>query len=239
MKGLALLFLLLLSALSVAGQPAQRCLAIVASPSNVDAGALLVFTATVANIPESQILNYKWKISAGTITSGEGTSTITVDTAGLGGQNITATVEAVGAQGSCSSSPDTVRINPLIICRMKFDEYGDISFEDEKARLDNFAIQIANTPSSKGALIAYAGNPTYQGEAADRLRRAKHYLVKVRGMPSERIVTVYAGYKNDLTVELRILMPDEMLPEPSPTVKPEDVKFTKRRPSTNKRARSQ
>jgi len=31
-----------------------------------------------------------------------------------------------------------------------FDEYGNIKFNDEKARLDNFAVQLQNAPGSQG-----------------------------------------------------------------------------------------
>ena len=34
---------------------------------------------------------------------------------------------------------------------MKFDEYGNIRFNDEKARLDNYAIQLQNEPGSHAA----------------------------------------------------------------------------------------
>ena len=33
---------------------------------------------------------------------------------------------------------------------MKFDEYGNIKFNDEKARLDNYAIQLQNEPGAQG-----------------------------------------------------------------------------------------
>jgi hypothetical protein len=34
-----------------------------------------------------------------------------------------------------------------------FDEFGDISCEDEMARLDSFAIQLQNEPSAKGLIV--------------------------------------------------------------------------------------
>ncbi len=33
---------------------------------------------------------------------------------------------------------------------VKFDEYGNIKFNDEKARLDNYAIQLQNQPGVSG-----------------------------------------------------------------------------------------
>ncbi len=54
-------------------------------------------------VPSGATWTYNWSVSAGTITSGQGTSTITVDTTGLGGQSVTATVSIGGADPSCTA----------------------------------------------------------------------------------------------------------------------------------------
>jgi hypothetical protein len=56
---------------------------------NLHAGARLPFLATILGDYDS----VRWTISAGTIVSGQDTREITVDTAGLDGREITATVE--------------------------------------------------------------------------------------------------------------------------------------------------
>jgi hypothetical protein len=45
--------------------------------------------------------SYHWTVSPGTITSGQGTPSITINTNGLAGQNVTATVEIGGAPPEC------------------------------------------------------------------------------------------------------------------------------------------
>lgn len=70
----------------------------VSCPLDVAPGAPLTFTAT----PGDSGLNYNWSLSAGTISSGKGTSSITLDTAELIGQFVTATVEIGGLDPSCS-----------------------------------------------------------------------------------------------------------------------------------------
>ena len=102
----------------------------------------------------------------------------------------------------------------------KFDEYSDLSFEDEKARLDNFAIHLQkDEPDFKGYIIVYAGQGTRSGEAQARAKRAKDYLVKVRGIEAARIVTIDGGCREHLEVELYAL-PSSMSPptsNPSPS----------------------
>jgi hypothetical protein len=45
------------------------------------------------------------------------------------------------------------------------DRYGHISWENEKARLDNFAIQLMNQPNTIGYLYVQAGSVSCKGEA--------------------------------------------------------------------------
>jgi hypothetical protein len=85
---------------------------------------------------------------------------------------------------------------------VKFDEYGDIKFNDEKARLDNFAIQLQNQTGSQGYIIAYG---TCEGQGQQRADRAKNYLVNTRGIEAGRITAVDGGCRADLTVQLWIV----------------------------------
>jgi hypothetical protein len=85
---------------------------------------------------------------------------------------------------------------------LKFDEYGNIKFNDEKARLDNYAIQLQNQPGAQGYILAYG---SCAGEAEARAQRAKDYLVNTRGIDAGRLVTVDGGCRSDLSVELWIV----------------------------------
>jgi hypothetical protein len=176
----------------------------VSCPDAVDIGQPITFSASITGGATNVTATYNWSVSAGTISGGQGTSTITVDTAGLGGQTVTATLEvsgyppACGRTASCSTQVRTPpEVNPT-----KFDEYGNIRFNDEKARLDNYAIQLQNTPGSEGYIIAYG---TCAGEGQARADRAKNYLVNTRGIEAGRIVTIDGGCRSDLTVELWIV----------------------------------
>lgn len=76
----------------------------VSCPDTVKAGEDLKFTAAVNGGASGVTPTYNWSVSAGSIKSGQGTSTIVVDTADTGGQTITATVDVGGFARECSTS---------------------------------------------------------------------------------------------------------------------------------------
>lgn len=121
----------------------------------------------------------KWQISAGTITMGQGTTEITVDSTGLDGREVIATAELSGVSLGCNTSASkTTQVEPRgIICARPFDEYGDLKFEDEKSRLDNFAIDLTHQTLSTGYILMSAGRRTFENEATERLARAKSHQV--------------------------------------------------------------
>jgi hypothetical protein len=173
----------------------------VSCPSDVEQGAPITFTASVVGGTGSP--TYNWSVSAGTITSGQGTSTITVDTAGIGGQTVTATVDIGGLDPACARTAScSTGVKPPPPEPIKFDEYGNIRFNDEKARLDNFAIQLQNRPDAQGYYIVYG---TCAGEGQARADRAKNYLVNNRGIEASRIVVVDGGCRADFAVQLWIV----------------------------------
>jgi len=204
----------------------------VSCPSDAYQGAPITFTASVSSDASA---TYNWSVSAGAITSGQGTSSISVDSAGLGGQSITATLELGGLDLACSrtgSCSTSVMAAPFGGTRL-FDRYGHLSFEDEKVRLDNFAMGLQADPSVGAAILAYG---TCAGEAVTRTARAKNYLVSTRGVEGARINISDAGCREEPAVELWLVPQGTGGPSPtndgviSPC--PECKKSGPRRPST-------
>jgi hypothetical protein len=87
----------------------------------------------------------------------------------------------------------------------KFDEWHDLPFTDEKARLDNVAIQWHNEPSSIVYLVVYAGRVACVAEANARGTRAKNYLVRQRRVKPASVVVVDGGYKESVVTEIWFL----------------------------------
>ncbi len=82
------------------------------------------------------------------------------------------------------------------------DRYGNISWEDEKARLDNFAIRLMNEPNLIGYFYVRAGKQSCRGEAQARAVRAKNYMVKVRHSDWSRIIWRDIGFGDGFEVSI-------------------------------------
>lgn len=215
---------------TVVSRAAQQCPAIkVSCPDSIRPGEEVTFNAEVDTAASDIKNTFKWEVSAGTITGGQGTRSLKIDSTGLGGgQTITATVEVGGLPATCERKTScSVSVVQVIGCGL--DEYGDIPFEDEKARLDNLAIELQNDPTAEGYLICYGGRVGYEGEAQSRCDRAKDYISKTRDIEASRVVTVDGGFRESLTVRLIVVPSGATPPAPSPTVDPRDVTILKRK----------
>lgn len=214
---------------------AQKCptVWISSSTNEITDGQPLVLTARLTGLSTTAQPEFHWKVSAGSIVLGQGTSQVTVETAGLAGQ-IVMTRVSIGGIATCSieaSHSFSIPPNPPIGEPFDFG-YGRISFEDEKARLDNFAIQLQNEPGARGYIYGYAGRDSRKGETAKRLRRAKNYLVGIRRMKPARIVTIDGGHREDFTVILIIVPSGAVAPLARPTLSPSEVEGSKPRPKS-------
>jgi hypothetical protein len=110
----------------------------------------------------------------------------------------------------------------------KFDEYNDITFSEEKKRLDDFALQLNRyEPDTQGYIIFYGGLRARIGEAKTRAQRARNYLVNTHGLKAARIITIEGGYREEFTIELWIRPSGFGVPIATPTVQPRNVKIIK------------
>lgn len=197
--------------------PATKCPSItVDCPTLIpQAGQPFTITANVADADPSLNLTYNWSVSAGIITGGQGTSTITLDTTGTTGQTITALLEITGLDSTCVNTASCTHISDPAPVSRRFDKFGDLAFADEKKRLDYFAEQLQNEPGSMASIIVYGKqNAPRAGEAQARADRAKEYLVNKRSIAAERITTIDGGTRSRLIVELWITPQGALPPQP-------------------------
>jgi hypothetical protein len=172
---------------------------VVSCPPNVVLGEPVTFTSTVTGGSSTTTPIYNWTVSAGTITEGQGTPTIRVDTTGLAGQTLTATLSMDGYGLECSASCP-IQFPVPVECE-RFDEYPNISRNDEKARLDNYGIKLAD-PTLVAYVIVYPGQGGRPGDVQRHITRIVEYLENSRGINSQRILTLIGPARSELTVEL-------------------------------------
>lgn len=174
----------------------------ISCPTNIAIDQPITFTSRyTGGVPANVTPVYNWTVSAGTIIEGQGTSTIKVDTKGLGGETVTASLSMGGYTLECSAECAVTIPLPKITPR-KFDEFGDIARNDEKARLDNFAIELQNDPTATAYVIVYPGRTSKRGDVQHHSTRIVEYLVHSRGLDERRIVTLVGTAREQLHVEL-------------------------------------
>lgn len=84
-----------------------------------------------------------------------------------------------------------------------------------------------------------AGQKTFKNEAAKRLDRAKSYLVNLRGIDPNRVITIDCGFTPELRIQLFIAPPGVIPPKCKNYVDIpfSEVRFTKPRPKAAKKRR--
>ena len=85
----------------------------------------------------------------------------------------------------------------------KFDEYANLSFEDEKARLDNYVIQMKEM-MGRGTIVVYGENHAARTRLMKRAKRSKKYLTDKREVESQRLLIVNGGHKDHSIIELHL-----------------------------------
>ncbi len=132
-----------------------------------------------------------WSVTAGTIESGQGTSTITVRVPAEGSpSNITATASLGGLDEACrcpNTAQGTGGVAPKLTGRL-VDEFGTKKDDEVKAIVDNFYIELNNDPNAKGYIVIY-GNPKQIAHRKAQIMKA----INFRKYPLDRVIFVDGG----------------------------------------------
>ena len=169
-----------------------------------------------------------WNVSAGTITSGQGTRTIHVDSTGAGSdRQIVADLWVGGYAPECVlQASAAVRVaGPA----NKFDEFGELTAEKESERLAAL-VSAATSTNDHVVVFAYAGRTNVRGHAGNMLRRIKTQLA-ASGLQGERISITDAGFREQPAVELWLVPEGSEAPRPSPTVDRKEIVYPKTAPT--------
>jgi hypothetical protein len=174
----------------------------VSGPTSVDVNAPMTFTANASGVDK-----YNWTVSAGTITEGQGTSIIKVDTSGVAcGTAVTATAEMSGSDfcADCrttSSATSDITCPPTPKERTKVNEQGPAANDDIKNSLQN--IRDGEMGSDPTAML-YIINT---GSAKERAKRntALNKAIDFLGMDRSRIVIKDNGGSGAINTEYWIV----------------------------------
>ncbi len=211
----------------------------VTGPESIAEGEPVTFTSNVT-YEGSSALNYTWTVSpagANIIKGGPGSDEITVGTAGLGGQSITAilVVDDGSGDAACRRSAQATVVIPreeLVI----WDLIPDVKNDDLKARLDNFAIELRNTPGAQGYVIIYTGQYLRDSNIYERRARfIRDYMVNTRNFDSSRLVIQDGGYRSTTAYELYVVPQGKKPPQATPSTSTPTESVTP--PPTTERSR--
>jgi hypothetical protein len=174
-------------------------------------GPKFEFTVHLSGGKPKDKLTYKWSVSTGEITSGQGTSSIRVDARRFPGQATTATVEIEGLAPAC----ERTRSHSQSFCEAPqpssrlFKRVGDLSLKAEITLLDKFAQELLRMEKGDRAFIL-----VYNGQRR-RAERAQSYLVDIYRIEAERVEIVEGGNRRGYTLELYLVPLNALPPAPS------------------------
>ena len=163
----------------------------VSGGGQVQAGEPMYFTANLTGGTDTSGLTYNWTVSAGTISAGQGTPSITVDTTGLDGQNVRAEVTVTGP-GLCETCRSLTDSETGIVAEKPkarlIDEFGKLPDDEVKARIESLYRELANNPGSQGYIINYGTDR----EIANRERQIRKAIDFLR-LDASRVTLVRGG----------------------------------------------
>lgn len=186
-------------------------------------GDQITFTADAAYAGQKSDLTYTWTVDppTATITRGDRTPIITVDSTGIGNRRITATVVVEDSSGdpACrqQNRAETRFIPPPPPPPPYLDRFVSVAPDYDKARLDYLGDEMQRNPTYRAFLIAYGGCGRRDRSPEVLLKRAYSYLVGERKMDANRITGIIGGYREHNGYDLHVQSPGENDPRPSPT----------------------
>jgi hypothetical protein len=172
-------------------------------------GQPLTFTA---NVSGGENNTYNWTVSAGTISSGQGTPSITVDTTGLApNTNVTATVDLGGTDPACNcphQESATGGVGKIDV--IPGPEFGKIPADQIKAQIDSLIIAMSSNPTAQVYAINY-GTPAQIKARKAELTKALNF----RKVDMSRITWVDGGdTKGGVYTKFSLVPPGATPPSP-------------------------
>ncbi len=192
----------------------------ISGPSFItQSGEPMVFTANIENADEKYIKSYIWTVDNGTIIEGQGTSSIKVDTNGLSGQTITATLTLSldDFLKDCGNTASEVGVITEMPKARLIERMQNPNCEYRQMIMDVFFTELNNDPNAMGYIFTF-GSPRRVAEVERKIRAN----LKWRKFDSSRITFVNGGGRSKKpTIEFWLVPIGADIPTPEPPVEDE------------------
>lgn len=203
----ALVLFLLFETLCLAQNTDIGCpeLKLVGPAGIVEPGERVIFLLEFDKAIDTRNLEFEWSVEQGEIITGDKTSRIKVISTERGA-TVNVSVRVKGLLSECQNIATTTAYTGGIGHPIPSDEYGKLSWSDERARLDAFFVELSNDPSFIGALYIHE-------QSIDFARRHMQKILKharFREMDKRRLVFLLGTDEEPKTVLWRSLVGAEL-----------------------------
>ena len=222
---------------AVAPSPEQApvCSAVTVQPQPAGTtrdGQRIFFTASYQVVDPKTTLTIIWNTSAGSITQGQGTNRIEVDSTGAGAtpeREVKAEVWISGMAPECvMQAGATVKI---IAPATKFGEFGEVNPETLSANLKSLAEFMSQNQSQDNLyVIAYAGRNSDRGFTQNWIKKIKEGLATA-GVTESKVYAMDGGFREQPLFDFWIVPNGAEPPRPAPTVKRSEIVYPKTTPA--------
>lgn len=171
------------------------------SPNSVtEPGETITFAIKISGETENSKLKYEWSVSAGTIFEGQYTSTIKVaTTSDLSGAKIIVTAKIQDSANNCvTEANDEILMATVPSCGLSYGNYGKISWNEERAWLGNFAIELLNNPESRGHIWLTAEKGENINSVKKHFKKMAEYL-ETGKIPRNRLTFIIESGEEHFT----------------------------------------
>jgi hypothetical protein len=158
-------------------------------------------------------IEYKWTVSKGEIAEGQGTNEIKVSITTENYASIVATLEIIGLPKECQNT-GSASVEIPVGCGLisPITEYGKISFNDEKERLQYGHYELSNDKESVLALLIQITSKTDLKFLKIRVDKINKYLTQTLKIPKNKIrIEVVKG--EDYLTKIYLLPKDLPIPD--------------------------
>lgn len=174
-------------------------------------GVPAYFSVSLSEVEQGAKPIFNWTLSRGKIRSGQGTSSILVDTTDLGGEIITATAQVNGLSTALKVSCATmIRRIPKAY---KLDEIIKKDAGEEGERLRRFALRLNIGLDEQAYIVVIAKRGQSIKEAKKRGERVRDELVETYNVAPARIMGVGVGFGNEEAIQLWVIQNGASPPE--------------------------